>query len=73
MPGSRTSSTATSGRSAGIATDLGYVPRSLVDRLRGVHFFVCELNHDERMLADGPYPQSLKDRINDALRKAAGK
>jgi phosphoribosyl 1,2-cyclic phosphodiesterase len=52
-----------SGRVAGIATDLGYVSRQVVERLRGVHFLVCELNHDEQLLVNGPYPQSLKDRI----------
>lgn len=51
------------GKSVGIATDLGYVSRSVVDRLQGVQLLVVEHNHDERMLADGPYPQGLKRRI----------
>lgn len=51
------------GRSAGIATDLGYVSRSVVDRLAGVELLVVELNHDERMLIEGPYAPPLKRRI----------
>jgi len=51
------------GRSLGLATDLGYPSRQVVDRLQGVHFLVAEHNHDLRMLIEGPYPQGLKDRI----------
>lgn len=50
-------------RAIGVVTDLGYVPRQIVDRLRGVNGLVVEHNHDERMLADGPYPLMLKRRI----------
>lgn len=53
-----------SGRSVAIATDLGHVTRRVVHRLEGVHFLVVEHNHDERLLRDGPYPQSLKKRIH---------
>lgn len=52
-----------SGRSMGVATDLGYVSRHVVDELMGVHLLVAEHNHDEAMLRDGPYPESLKRRI----------
>lgn len=50
-------------RALGIATDFGYVTRTLVDRLKGVHTLVVEHNHDEAMLRDGPYPAGLKRRI----------
>lgn len=52
-----------SGRSLGVITDLGFAPRSLHQRFAGVHALVLEHNHDERMLAEGPYPQFLKTRI----------
>lgn len=55
-----------SGRTVGLATDLGYVSRHVVERLRGVHYLVVEHNHDERLLLDGPYPPSLKARIRGA-------
>ncbi len=52
-----------SGRGLGVATDLGYVTRHVVNRLQGVHTLVVEHNHDERMLIEGPYPEALKRRI----------
>lgn len=58
----RVTTTAT-GRSLGVITDLGYVPRRLVQQLAGVGALVLEMNHDERMLIEGPYPPSLKQRI----------
>jgi phosphoribosyl 1,2-cyclic phosphodiesterase len=51
------------GRTAGIATDMGYVSRNVVEHLRGVHLLVVEHNHDERLLVEGPYPAPLKRRI----------
>lgn len=50
-------------RAIGIATDLGFVSRQIVQRLTGVHTLVAEHNHDEEMLIDGPYPWSVKQRI----------
>jgi phosphoribosyl 1,2-cyclic phosphodiesterase len=55
-----------SGRAAGVATDMGYVSRSVVENLRGVHLLVVEHNHDERLLIEGPYPAPLKRRILSA-------
>lgn len=55
------------GRSVGVITDLGYVPRGVVDALEGVHLLVAEHNHDERMLIEGPYPASLKTRIRSPV------
>lgn len=48
---------------AALVTDLGCVPASLVRALQNLDALVLEMNHDPRMLADGPYPWSLKKRI----------
>jgi phosphoribosyl 1,2-cyclic phosphodiesterase len=50
-------------RRLGIATDLGTPDLFVASRLRGMHALVLESNHDEDMLATGPYPWSLKRRI----------
>lgn len=49
--------------SAVIATDLGEVPASLVELLRGVKVALIESNHDPAMLASGPYSRGLKRRV----------
>jgi phosphoribosyl 1,2-cyclic phosphodiesterase len=59
----------------GIATDLGYLPMSVRDHLRGCDVLVVESNHDLEQLRNGPYPWSVKQRVmsrvghlsNDAL------
>ena len=59
----------------GFATDLGYLPASVRDHLRGCDVLVMESNHDVEMLRVGPYPWSVKQRVmsrvghlsNDAL------
>ncbi|HZQ68246.1 MAG TPA: MBL fold metallo-hydrolase [Terriglobales bacterium] len=59
----------------GFATDLGYVPVSVRDHLRGCDVLLIESNHDLEMLRIGPYPWSVKQRVmsrvghlsNDAL------
>ena len=59
----------------GFATDLGYMPASVKDHLRGCDVLVMESNHDVEMLRVGPYPWSVKQRVmsrvghlsNDAL------
>ncbi len=58
-----------------VATDLGYLPVSVIDHLRGCEVLVVESNHDLEMLRGGPYPWSVKQRVmsrvghlsNDAL------
>ena len=47
----------------GCATDLGYMPASLLSHLKGLDLVVLEANHDETMLKNGPYPYPLKQRI----------
>ena len=51
------------GVKVGIATDLGYVPVSVCDHLRGCDVLVVESNHDVEMLRGGPYPWSVKQRV----------
>ena len=51
------------GIKVGIATDLGYVPISVRDHLRGSDVLVVESNHDLEMLRVGPYPWSVKKRV----------
>ena len=63
------------GIKVGVATDLGYLPVSVRDHLRGCDVLVMESNHDLEMLRVGPYPWSVKQRVmsrvghlsNDAL------
>src|SRR3977135_4331454 len=63
------------GVKVGFATDLGYMPVSVRDHLRGCDILVIESNHDVEKLRTGPYPWSVKQRVmsrvghlsNDAL------
>jgi phosphoribosyl 1,2-cyclic phosphodiesterase len=51
------------GIKVGVATDLGYLPVSVRDHLRGCDVLVLESNHDLEMLRVGPYPWSVKQRV----------
>jgi phosphoribosyl 1,2-cyclic phosphodiesterase len=51
----------------GIAVDLGHATTLVIERLRGCHVLVVEANHDDGMLARGPYPWPLKQRIGGRL------
>ncbi len=46
-----------------LATDLGYVPPNVQQRLKGCDVLMIESNHDIEMLRDGPYPWSVKQRV----------
>jgi phosphoribosyl 1,2-cyclic phosphodiesterase len=46
-----------------IATDLGYMPASICEHLRGCDVLILESNHDLEMLRVGPYPWSVKQRV----------
>jgi phosphoribosyl 1,2-cyclic phosphodiesterase len=48
---------------AALVTDLGCAPASVVRALQGLDALILEMNHDPHLLADGPYPWSLKQRI----------
>lgn len=62
-----------------VATDLGYFPKAMENKLRSCDLVVLESNHDIEMLASGRYPYVLKQRIrsrgghlsNDAAADAA--
>lgn len=56
-----------SGARVGIALDVGHVRDTLPAALARCDLLVVESNHDERMLANGPYPWSLKQRIGGEL------
>jgi phosphoribosyl 1,2-cyclic phosphodiesterase len=47
----------------GYATDLGYLPASVREHLRGCSGLVIESNHDLEMLRNGPYPWAVKQRV----------
>lgn len=51
------------GRSAAIATDLGYVSDDVRQAVFGCDTIVIESNHDVNMLQNGPYPYLLKRRV----------
>jgi phosphoribosyl 1,2-cyclic phosphodiesterase len=46
-----------------VATDLGSITSHVKKALVGCQAIVLEANHDEEMLANGPYPSYLKERI----------
>jgi phosphoribosyl 1,2-cyclic phosphodiesterase len=51
----------------GVLTDLGTVTPYIEHMLAGCDALVLECNHDAAMLAAGPYPASLKDRVGGRL------
>jgi phosphoribosyl 1,2-cyclic phosphodiesterase len=46
-----------------VCTDLGYMPSSVRNHLRGCHMLMIESNHDLELLRGGPYPWSVKQRV----------
>jgi len=51
------------GARAAICTDIGYASANVRKLVRDVDIMVLESNHDEEMLANGPYPVWLQRRI----------
>lgn len=47
----------------GYCTDTGHLGPEAICALTGVRILALESNHDERMLANGPYPSYLKARV----------
>ena len=47
----------------GVLTDLGSITPHLVSAFSGCDAMVLEFNHDPGMLAEGPYPRSIKARV----------
>ncbi len=50
-------------RTFAVLTDLGYVPDSVYEAVKGSDAVILEANHDVGMLESGPYPAFLKKRI----------
>jgi phosphoribosyl 1,2-cyclic phosphodiesterase len=55
------------GIKVGVVTDLGYMPYSVVQHIRGCDMLMIESNHDLEMLRIGPYPWSVKQRVMSRL------
>lgn len=51
------------GAAMGIATDLGIATSMVKEHLKKCSLLILESNHDPEMLATGPYPWPLKQRI----------
>ncbi len=49
--------------SIGYCTDTGILTDGALAELAGTRILALESNHDEHMLATGPYPQVLKERV----------
>ncbi|WP_126456181.1 MBL fold metallo-hydrolase [Sulfuriflexus mobilis] len=47
----------------GVLTDTGSCTQHILDTLGGCDALILECNHDTGMLAEGPYPASLKARV----------
>ncbi len=47
----------------GVLTDLGHVTAHVLSHLAGCGSLLLECNHDETLLAEGPYPWFLKRRV----------
>jgi phosphoribosyl 1,2-cyclic phosphodiesterase len=48
---------------AAVVTDLGFPTRALACALKDLDALVVEMNHDPRLVVQGPYPPSLKRRV----------
>jgi phosphoribosyl 1,2-cyclic phosphodiesterase len=55
------------GVSAAFCTDLGHAPQGIVDGLRDVNLVLLESNYDPTMLANGPYPPEVRDRVGSDI------
>ncbi len=53
-------------RRMALVTDLGHVTPFITQALGGLDALVLESNHDDVMLASGPYPNALKKRVGGA-------
>ncbi|MCD6181313.1 MAG: MBL fold metallo-hydrolase [Candidatus Cloacimonetes bacterium] len=52
-----------SDKKLGLATDLGFSSRLMLQKMKGVNTLILESNHDEKLLLEGPYPWELKQRV----------
>lgn len=58
---------AKNGAKIGIATDLGIATSMVKEHLKECSLLVLEANHDAVMLAEGPYPWSIKQRVKSRV------
>ena len=56
-----------SGKRLGILTDTGHITRHIVEAFSCLDGLLLEFNYDEGMLASGPYPDRLKQRVGGNL------
>jgi phosphoribosyl 1,2-cyclic phosphodiesterase len=54
-------------RRLGVLTDTGRATQHIIDKLGGCDALLLECNHDTALLAAGPYPESLKQRVGGPL------
>lgn len=47
----------------GMATDIGFPQKNIIEALHACDTIILESNHDLHMLATGPYPKILQDRV----------
>ena len=52
------------GQVLGVLTDLGSITQHVIEAFGACDALVLEANHDLQMLAYGPYPPSLKERVS---------
>ncbi len=55
------------GKRLGILTDTGHITRHIVDAFSCLDALLLEFNYDAEMLASGPYPDMLKQRVGGNL------
>ncbi|MEW6729807.1 MAG: MBL fold metallo-hydrolase [Acidobacteriota bacterium] len=55
------------GAKIAIVTDLGYIPKTVAEQLRGCDALVLEANHDLDRLKASSYPWALKQRVMSRL------
>ncbi|TVO74837.1 MBL fold metallo-hydrolase [Sedimenticola selenatireducens] len=51
----------------GVLTDTGMITPHIQEMLLGINALLLEFNHDQAMLASGPYPPSLQRRVGGRL------
>jgi phosphoribosyl 1,2-cyclic phosphodiesterase len=55
------------GKRLGILTDTGHITRHIVEAFSCLDALLLEFNYDVEMLASGPYPEMLKQRVGGNL------
>ncbi len=55
------------GKKMVVLTDLGWITPHIASRITETDGIILECNHDQDMLFNGPYPQSLKQRIRSQM------